>query len=167
MAIDVGNGFGERANNQRAADAAALAAIDALEAGMSTDQVIETAEKWAGANGYVDGIDGAKVTVNIPPSDGPYAGNSEYVEVIIATVLPLPLVPATWTVGMPRCGLPSRSASNPMRSRWNAAWFGLCVERSKSARLITRSRAASYSSEGSVVSSDAESAGVKSGMDCC
>jgi len=84
LAIDVGFGFGDRANTQRAADAAAIAAIDALEAGRPVAQVVKTGEDWASANGYVDGSDGATVTVNVPPLEGPYAGNVEYVEVIIS-----------------------------------------------------------------------------------
>jgi len=84
ISLDVGAGFGERARIQSAADAAALAATDALEDGKPAAQVLKAAEDWAEANGYVDGSDGATVIVNIPPASGPYAGDNEYVEVIIS-----------------------------------------------------------------------------------
>ena len=38
-----------------------------------------------------------------------------------AEVEPLPFVPATWTAGRPRCGLPSRASNRLMRPSRNSA----------------------------------------------
>ena len=55
-------------------------------------------------------------------------------EVTIAAVLPLPLVPVTWTVGVTSCGSPSRRARARMRSSLYLRCGGPAV-RSRSTRL--------------------------------
>ena len=36
------------------------------------------------ANGFPDGARGITVTINNPPQSGPYAGNTDYIEAIVA-----------------------------------------------------------------------------------
>jgi Putative Flp pilus-assembly TadE/G-like len=65
---------------QTAADSAAMAGSEELSYG---DEV--TAGKTdAAANGYTDGTGSVTVTMNNPPSTGPNAGNSDYVEAIVS-----------------------------------------------------------------------------------
>jgi len=65
---------------QTAADSAAMAGSEELSYG---DQV--TAGKAdAAANGYTDGASSVTVTINNPPSTGPNAANSAYVEAIVS-----------------------------------------------------------------------------------
>jgi hypothetical protein len=42
-----------------------------------------SATRTATDNGFTDGVNGAKVTVNIPPQSGPYAKRAGYAEVLI------------------------------------------------------------------------------------
>ncbi|CAB4695659.1 unannotated protein [freshwater metagenome] len=51
------------------------------------------------------------------PTRRPSAINSR---VIIRDVEPLPLVPVTWMMGKPTCGLPSNSMNRRMRSSDNS-----------------------------------------------
>jgi Putative Flp pilus-assembly TadE/G-like len=81
LATDVGLLWTERRHMQTATDAAAIAAAIALRNG---DSITPAADNVAGLEGFTDGSDGVTVTVNNPPSSGLYAGNSDYVEVIIA-----------------------------------------------------------------------------------
>ena len=67
--------------------------------------------------------------------------SADSIDVIMADVLPLPLVPATCTVGIPLWMPPNRSANNVIRSRWNDEWPGLVVDRSKSVSPIARATA--------------------------
>jgi len=66
---------------QTAADAASIAAATALRNGGSTTPA---ADNVAAINGFSGGSNGVTIAVNNPPSAGKYAGNSAYVEVIIA-----------------------------------------------------------------------------------
>ena len=62
IVIDLGNLYTKRAQAQRAADAAAIAG--AMDADVSGGDVVLTAREYAKFNGYDDGVNGAKVTVN-------------------------------------------------------------------------------------------------------
>lgn len=84
LTVDVGMAYRERANEQQASDAAALAAADVLYAHGSIDQAKTAARSIATANGYTDGVNGVTVTVNIPPTSGDYVGQSKFAEVQIA-----------------------------------------------------------------------------------
>jgi hypothetical protein len=88
LATDVGILFWSRRNMQTAADAAAIAgALDYLYNGSSTSA--QAAGKAASsANGVTDGTGSAVVTINIPPSFGPSAGNSGYVEALVSELKP-------------------------------------------------------------------------------
>jgi hypothetical protein len=83
LALDVGDAYSDKSRAQRAADSAALAAADALADGQNVTLAKKAAQRWADENGYGNRDSSIDVTVNIPPSSGPYAGNDEYVEVII------------------------------------------------------------------------------------
>ncbi|HTV53742.1 MAG TPA: pilus assembly protein TadG-related protein [Terriglobia bacterium] len=79
LGIDVGYLRHMRTKMQQAADAAALAGASEFNYGDST----AAADNDAASNGFTNGSNGTTVTVNDPPVYGGYAGNSNYVEVII------------------------------------------------------------------------------------
>jgi hypothetical protein len=83
LAVDLGRSFSERRSLQGAADAAAEAG--AMELYDSEGQDRTAAKNAALAVAALYGYDKspAKVTVNIPPTSGAYAGQSGYVEVFI------------------------------------------------------------------------------------
>jgi hypothetical protein len=84
LATDVGILFWNRRNMQTAADAAAVAgALDYLYNG-STTSAIAAGKVASSANGVTDGTGSAVVTINTPPSFGPNAGNSGYVEALVS-----------------------------------------------------------------------------------
>lgn len=80
LATDVGVLFRAKRNVQIAADAAATAAAVDAKFGLSASSAAQAA---ATGNGIINGVGGATVTVNSPPLNGPNAGSSNYVEVII------------------------------------------------------------------------------------
>jgi hypothetical protein len=65
---------------QTAADSAAMAGSEELSYG---DQVV-AGKADAATNGYTDGASSVTVAINNPPSTGPNAANSAYVEAIVA-----------------------------------------------------------------------------------
>lgn len=99
LAIDAGNSFSDRRHAQNAADTAALAAALAKIQAQSqspalTPEEIQTALQNAAisratSNDYPD----STVTINNPPAascngtNGPYAGNIEYIQVIIRSTV--------------------------------------------------------------------------------
>ncbi len=93
LAIDGGFAFSDRRHAQNAADASslagALAKINALEDPDETEDpdtlATLAALNIAAAHGFDNDIITNTVTVHIPPVDGPYAGNSSFVQVIIQT----------------------------------------------------------------------------------
>jgi Putative Flp pilus-assembly TadE/G-like len=85
LGVDVGYLRYEKQQMQKAADAGALAAADAL---IYNGQVTAAAQSDTAANGFRDGTDGTTVTVNHPPKSGPFIGNKYYVEVIVAQAQP-------------------------------------------------------------------------------
>ena len=84
LALDVGIMFRAKRTMQTAADSAAIAgAMDYLYHASTTSA--QAAGKSASAsNGYTDGANGASVTINTPPVNGPNAGNTGYVEAIVS-----------------------------------------------------------------------------------
>jgi hypothetical protein len=84
LAIDVGLLFRAKRNMQIAADAAAVAgALDyKFNANVTTAKAAGKAA--ATANGVTDGTNGAVVTINPPPLNGPYTGTTGFVEAIIS-----------------------------------------------------------------------------------
>ncbi len=88
LAADVGMLFHTKRNMQIAADAAASAgAVDYLYNG-STTSAQTAGQAAASLNGVTDGSGGAIVTVNVPPSNGPNAGSTGFVEAIVTTPNP-------------------------------------------------------------------------------
>lgn len=89
LAIDGGNAYSDRRNAQNAADTAAFAAALAKINNQTT--ISNAACDRAASNGYPCTGTAATVTVNNPPANGcggasnPYAGNSQYIQVIINT----------------------------------------------------------------------------------
>lgn len=84
IAIDVGFAMHERSKAANAADAAALAGADVLMNGGSISQAQSASFTYAQKNGY----DSTKTSVYIPPISGPHTGQSDYVEVRIASSNP-------------------------------------------------------------------------------
>ena len=70
---------------QNAADGAAIAASRAWLYGQD---YTAAAKDVASFNGFTDGSNSVKVTVNNPPADGAYVGNSSFVEVIVSQAQP-------------------------------------------------------------------------------
>jgi len=85
LATDVGLTLREKRLLQIAADSAAIAG--ALELNYSSASVTNAAQAAATRNGFTNGTNGATVTINTPPHNGPHqvAG---YVEVIISQSQP-------------------------------------------------------------------------------
>src|SRR5271154_319686 len=83
LATDVGIMLREKRLVQIAADSGAIAG--ALE--LNYADVTSAAKAASAQNGITDGTNGATVTVNGPPGgplSGPYAGNANYVEVVVS-----------------------------------------------------------------------------------
>ncbi|MEX0681967.1 MAG: pilus assembly protein TadG-related protein [Dehalococcoidia bacterium] len=84
LVLDVGMAFQEKSNAQNAADAAALAGVQALLEGddLDVDAAIEEARDYAAENG-IDDPD-TQTIVNIPPTSGASAGDEDCVEVKVS-----------------------------------------------------------------------------------
>src|SRR5881628_2114211 len=82
LVVDVGYLEYYKRKAQTAADAGAQGGVAELNAGRN-NTVNAAAIQDVTANGFTDGVNGATVTVNHPPLSGSYAGNSNYVEVIV------------------------------------------------------------------------------------
>src|SRR5262245_26377473 len=86
LVVDGGNAFLDRRNAQNAADSAVLASALARIKGVPnwTGDALESSSQ----NGYTN--DGVRNTVELhtPPKDGPYAGDINYVQVIITSHVP-------------------------------------------------------------------------------
>lgn len=80
LAIDGVRQYADRRSTQGAADSAAMAAALAL---CNDEDVSSAALASAAVNGFDNDGDTNTVTVNHPPADGYYAGDDEYIEVII------------------------------------------------------------------------------------
>jgi hypothetical protein len=84
LAIDGGNAMIDRRRTETAASAAALTgALTRIEGGDWRSAALATAN----ANGYNNDGVSSIIEMNTPPLSGPYAGNSEYIEVIITSHL--------------------------------------------------------------------------------
>lgn len=82
LAIDGGSAFVDRRNAENAAAAAALtAAVTRIEGGNWRAAALAAAR----ANGYDNNGVTNTVEMNTPPLSGPFAGNAEYIEVIITS----------------------------------------------------------------------------------
>ena len=96
LATDVGLLFRARRNMQIAADAAATAAaLDYLYNG-STTSAATAGQSAATANGVTNGNNGAVVTINTPPANGPNAGTTGFFEAIVSTPNTVFLMPVLY-----------------------------------------------------------------------
>ena len=84
LGIDMGYLRFMKRQMQSATDSAALAG--AAEVGYG--DVTTAADADAATNGFTNGVNGAAITVNNPPTSGPKQGNSQYVEVLISQQQP-------------------------------------------------------------------------------
>jgi Flp pilus assembly protein TadG len=82
LAVDGGNAFLDRRQAQNAADTAALAAALAKVRGQNWNSA---ALSRASNNGYDNNGTSNTVQLYNPPINGPYAGNGEYVQVVITS----------------------------------------------------------------------------------
>jgi len=80
LAVDTGRLFLEKRTLQAAADAGAIGASRELARGNDYSAVIENAVL---NDANLNGAEGSDITVNYPPITGPYAGDINYVEVLI------------------------------------------------------------------------------------
>jgi hypothetical protein len=80
LSIDTGFLMAERRQVQNAADAAALAAAVSIQDGMNASQVAAAAIAYATSNA---GVTAADVSVQWPPLTGEFAGDENYVQVIV------------------------------------------------------------------------------------
>jgi hypothetical protein len=89
LAMDTGALFSARRTMQKAADAGAWAGAVVLYKGGSAPSALTAATNDVSINGY----GGAGVTAVVPPTTGPYAGNTKYIEVVITMNVPTRLIP--------------------------------------------------------------------------
>jgi hypothetical protein len=85
LAIDGGRVLSDKRHAQNAADTSAYAAALAKVNGGNLTAMTTAARNRAISNGYDDSTTLQDVVINNPPASGPYAGNSEYVQVIITS----------------------------------------------------------------------------------
>jgi len=89
LAVDVGNLWTIRRRMQSAADAAAMAGVDALTMGESGSDLVSAAKYGAQQNGFQDGSTSStsssavSVTVENPPTSGSYQGLASAVRVTV------------------------------------------------------------------------------------
>lgn len=94
LAVDVGNLWTTRRKMQSAADAAAMAGVDAITVGQSGSAVVAAAQYGAQQNGFQDGSTSTtssstvSVAVHNPPTSGMYQGLSTAVQVVVAQTQP-------------------------------------------------------------------------------
>lgn len=80
MTLDVGSGNRQRRIEQTAADAAALGGAVEIYKQSTDGNVIRAAAKNVALR---NGFPADDVTVTYPPASGPYAGNNQYVDVVV------------------------------------------------------------------------------------
>jgi hypothetical protein len=91
IASDFGLFQNDRRKMQNAADSAAMAGEQEINAG-NAGAAVSAAKHDAELNGYKDGASQITVTVNNPPLSGPHSGDSSAVEVIVSRVQPTMLL---------------------------------------------------------------------------
>ena len=87
IASDFGLFQNDRRKMQNAADSAAIAGEQEINAG-NGGAAVSAAKHDAALNGYTDGANQITVTVNNPPLSGRHSGDSSAVEVIVSRVQP-------------------------------------------------------------------------------
>ena len=82
LAVDGGNAYSNRRQAQNTADAAALAAALAKS---KNENLTNAGISRAVSNGFNNDGTTNSVVIHNPPTSGPYAGNSQYIQVIITS----------------------------------------------------------------------------------
>jgi len=86
LGVDVGYLHYQQEQLQKAADAGAIAAATALS---YNGEWMDAGLNDVAANGFSNGVGGVTVTINNPPAaPDPFAGNSNYVQVIVTKPIP-------------------------------------------------------------------------------
>jgi hypothetical protein len=88
LGIDMGFLRYQKRLQQSAADSAAIAGAAEIPYGGCSTGSCPGATTDAASNGFTDGADNVTVTVYSPPNDGPHAGISGYVEVLVTKIQP-------------------------------------------------------------------------------
>jgi hypothetical protein len=94
LAVDIGNLWTTRRVMQSAADAGAVAGAEEIAIGGSSTQITTAAKDASSHNGFADGgtrpgtSNTITVAVHNPPTSGPYAANSNAVEVDVSESQP-------------------------------------------------------------------------------
>lgn len=107
VASDFGLFQNDRRKMQNAADSAAMAGEQEINAGEG-DDAATAAKNDAALNGYTDGVGQITVAVNNPPQSGPHSGDSSAVEVIVSRVEPTMLLKF---VGIPTIKISARAVA--------------------------------------------------------
>src|SRR5665213_4193326 len=84
LAIDVGLLFRAKRQMQVAADAAAVAGALDYKFNNSVTSAQAAGKAASASNGVTDGTNGSVVTINVPPTSGPYTGTAGFVEAIVS-----------------------------------------------------------------------------------
>jgi Flp pilus assembly protein TadG len=87
LAVDASQMYYTRSQMQAAVDAAALAGAWEVRY-RELNNITAAARDGAAQNGFQNGVDGIKVTVNHPPTSGVRAGNQRFVEVFLEKAEP-------------------------------------------------------------------------------
>ena len=121
LAIDGGNALIDRRRTETAASAAALtAALIRIEGGDWRSAALATAR----ANGYDNNGVTNIIEMNTPPLSGPYAGNSEYIEVIITSHLDTYFGPV---IGVPRVTSVARAVTQTKPAEFGEMFDGYAL----------------------------------------
>jgi Flp pilus assembly protein TadG len=86
LAVDGGLLWELKRRMQTSADSAALAGAVAKRGGGDVTAITNAARTDAATNGFQHALANVTVTVNTPPTVGPYAGNGGYVEAIVSQI---------------------------------------------------------------------------------
>lgn len=84
LAVDVGIWNVQKRQAQGAADQAAYSAAVAAKAGANATNATTDAHAIAAGMGFVNGANGVTITVNSPPANGQFVGETGYWEVIVS-----------------------------------------------------------------------------------
>ena len=128
LTVDVSLWYMSKRSLQNAADAAAVSGSMEIVNGNPT--AAPTAAKTDAIRNGFDESDGSLITINIPPTSGPNAGNAESIEVIITR--PLPLLFSTLILDQPFFAK-VRAVANAVAVQDEAACFVSLNETSRAA----------------------------------
>lgn len=121
LAIDGGNAFVDRRKAETAASAAALtASITRIQGGNWRAAALATAR----ANGYDNNGVTNTVELNTPPLNGPYVGNSEYIEVIITSHISTYFGPV---IGIPQVTTTAQAVSQSKPAEYGQMFDGYAL----------------------------------------